>query len=346
MQAVTLQPRPLFGIGTVARLTGVKPDTLRVWERRYQLGASYKSDSGRRQYTQADLEHLQLVAALVADGTRIGEIASLDRKTLEMLLRERGTSRASAGRQGKPRVVFIGEALCDWLDNHQGCLAGVDAQLAALAPATVDPALFSHLEGTDILVLESRSPADLSQERVLELRDLLQAGSVLVLHRQQDERWRRALASAGVETMTFPPEPPALAFHLSSRFAEAATSTGGGTLGELVAGGPPRYSRDELEAAARLKVTAECECPAHISGLIKALAEFEEYSASCSIDNWREAAVHSCIYAYTGQARRLMEKALGAVLEGREEEFQRELGRIEELKLDDLRRPQVARGQT
>ena len=60
-----LEPRPLYGIGTVARLTGLKPDTLRVWERRYGLGASYKSPSGRRQYTQADLEHLQLIAALV-----------------------------------------------------------------------------------------------------------------------------------------------------------------------------------------------------------------------------------------------------------------------------------------
>ena len=53
-----LETRPLYGIGTVARLTGLKPDTLRVWERRYGLGASHKSATGRRQYTQADLEHL------------------------------------------------------------------------------------------------------------------------------------------------------------------------------------------------------------------------------------------------------------------------------------------------
>ncbi|RCL44621.1 MAG: MerR family transcriptional regulator, partial [Halieaceae bacterium] len=38
-----LEPRPLYGIGTVARLTGLKSDTLRVWERRYGLGASHKS---------------------------------------------------------------------------------------------------------------------------------------------------------------------------------------------------------------------------------------------------------------------------------------------------------------
>jgi hypothetical protein len=42
MQQVNLETRPLYGIGTVARLTGLKPDTLRVWERRYGLGASHK----------------------------------------------------------------------------------------------------------------------------------------------------------------------------------------------------------------------------------------------------------------------------------------------------------------
>ena len=76
MQQAQLEPRPLYGIGTVARLTGLKPDTLRVWERRYGLGASHKSNTGRRQYTQADMEHLQLVSALVKGGSRIGEIAS------------------------------------------------------------------------------------------------------------------------------------------------------------------------------------------------------------------------------------------------------------------------------
>jgi DNA-binding transcriptional MerR regulator len=90
MGSVQLESRPLYGIGTVARLTGVKPDTLRVWERRYDLGASHKSASGRRQYTQADLEHLQLVSALVSSGTRIGEIATSERRTLEMLLKTHG----------------------------------------------------------------------------------------------------------------------------------------------------------------------------------------------------------------------------------------------------------------
>jgi hypothetical protein len=45
MATVQLQPRPLYGIGTVSRLTGIKADTLRVWERRYDLISALRSYS-------------------------------------------------------------------------------------------------------------------------------------------------------------------------------------------------------------------------------------------------------------------------------------------------------------
>jgi hypothetical protein len=51
--------------------------------------------------------------------------------------------------------------------------------------------------------------------------------------------------------------------------------------------------------------------------LIRSLNEFESYSSACSVDNWKDAAIHASIYAYTCQARHLMEKALQSALEGR-----------------------------
>ena len=145
MDQAVLEPRPLYGIGTVARLTGLKPDTLRVWERRYGLGASHKSQTGRRQYTQSDVEHLQMVSALVSSGSRIGEIANSERKTLEMLLRGRGRGANNAIPEPKPSVVFLGEGLCDWLEEHQGCLANVDARLARFSLADAQQDRFGQL---------------------------------------------------------------------------------------------------------------------------------------------------------------------------------------------------------
>lgn len=314
-----LQSRPLYGIGTVARLTGLKPDTLRVWERRYDLGASQKSDTGRRQYTQADLEHLQLVAALVRSGARIGEIASSERKTLERLV-EACTDGSRSPAVDKPRVVFVGEAICSWLDEHQGCLSGVSAQLAASRLEQLDLEMFNELGDIDLLVVGCDRMGSGQFSKLSELRQLLQPASTLVLQGGMSDNWLEELASEGIATMEFPPDRAELAFHLTRSSAERATRDGINSLAELVASRPRLHSAAQLEKASTLTTGVACECPQHLSTLISQLAEFEAYSAECSVDNWHDAAVHSCIYAYTSQARWLMEKALDLVVQSHEQE--------------------------
>ena len=320
MQENILEPRPLYGIGTVARLTGLKPDTLRVWERRYGLGASHKSATGRRQYTQADLEHLQLVAALVASGVRIGEIAASERKTLEIMVRGHGMP-DSLIPESKPRVVFLGQGLCDWLEQHQGCLAHVDAHLARVALTDAQPALFGELGKIDMLVVECASLGSAQVQRASGLAEALGVSRVLVSYQFCNESWLRAIEDRGYTATSFPPDPAYLAYEMSRSIAEKATGLGESNLGELMATRPRRFSEDELSAARVLQNRLNCECPRHITDLIRALASFEEYSATCSVENWHDAAVHSCIYAYTSQARWLMEKALGAVLEEHADDF-------------------------
>ena len=322
MQQAQLETRPLYGIGTVARLTGLKPDTLRVWERRYGLGASHKSATGRRQYTQSDLEHLQLIAALVAAGSRIGEIATTERKTLEMLVRNREERGRGNLPERKPRAVFVGKQLCDWLDDHQGCIAGVDARLARVGLTEFTPVDESAAEEVDTLIVECPNLASGNVSKLQAVAEHFKARKVIVSYQFGNDRWLAELASRGHATTTFPPDPAYLAFEISRGEAEKNASLGEGDLGELMTARPKQFSDDELSAARQLKSTLDCECPRHISDLISALANFEAYSSACSVENWHDAAVHSCIYAYTGQARHLMEKALQAVLEERGEEFQ------------------------
>jgi hypothetical protein len=328
MNSALFEPRPLYGIGTVARLTGLKPDTLRVWERRYGLGASHKSATGRRQYTQSDLEHLQLVASLVGDGARIGKIAGSERKTLEMLLRQRGVRGRDGGASIKPRAVFVGVGLCDWLDKHQGCISNVDAHLARVELAALDAGAFESLSECNVLVVECASLGSAHVAKLKELQDAKVASRIIVAYQFGNAHWLEELEKAQMFAMDFPPDPGKLAFEIARGIAETAVGIGETNLGELMPGKERQFGAAELAAAANLKSTLDCECPRHISDLITALANFEEYSASCSIDNWHDAAVHSCIYAYTGQARHLMEKALQAVLEERGEEFAVELARL------------------
>jgi len=330
MNQAILEPRPLYGIGTVARLTGLKPDTLRVWERRYGLGASHKSNTGRRQYTQSDLEHLQLVAALVSSGSRIGEIASSQRKTLEMLLRARPAKGASTQQVpvAKPRAIFIGEGLCDWLDEHQGCLANVDAHLARFSLADTEQEMFEAIEQIDCLVVQCVTLASAQLGKIQNLLEKLRPGKVIVCYQFCNERWLKEIETSDIRAVEFPPDPAYLAFEINNCAAEAAVRQGESNLGELIESKPRQYSEQELSAARKLKSTLDCECPKHITDLIRALANFEEYSASCSVENWHDASIHACIYAYTGQARWLMERALSAVLEDRTADFSVELQKL------------------
>lgn len=327
MNTALFEPRPLYGIGTVGRLTGLRPDTLRAWERRYGLGASHKSATGRRQYTQSDLEHLQLIAALVNDGARIGEIANSERKTLEMLLRQRGIRGREALSKSKPRAVFVGAALCKWLDSHQGCISGVDALLARMDIAAIEESAFAVLKGSDVMVLECASLSRASVTRIKSLHDDALAKRIIVVYQFGNTQWLEDLEAAGIAAMAFPPDAGKLAFEIARNIAESEISAGESDLGELMTAKPRQFGAVELAAAASLESTLDCECPKHIAQLITALIAFEEYSASCSVDNWHEAAVHSCIYAYAGQARHLMEKALRTVLEERGEEFRAALAR-------------------
>lgn len=316
--AVALEPRPLYGIGTVARLTGLKSDTLRVWERRYGLGASFKSPTGRRQYTQSDLDHLQLVAALVKQGVRIGEIASSDRKTLEVLLEQHGPASegARSAIPSRARAVFLGRDFCQWLDTHQGCISGVSALLARM---TVEEAVatLGADQSADLLVVHCPSLTLQQIKGVEALAERLGVRRTIVLYQFGNEQWLAELERKGHIAHQYPVEPAHLAFEIGRMQVEKETSAGIGNLSDLMPAKPHMFNDAELRAAAEEKIVIDCECPRHLSELIRSLNEFETYSSACSVENWKDAAIHASIYAYTCQARHLMEKALQSALEGR-----------------------------
>ncbi len=83
---MTSSNRVAYSIGAASRLTGLSPDTLRVWERRYGVPRPGRSAGGSRSYEQDDIARLQLVARAVAAGHRAGNVASLSQPALERLL--------------------------------------------------------------------------------------------------------------------------------------------------------------------------------------------------------------------------------------------------------------------
>jgi DNA-binding transcriptional MerR regulator/methylmalonyl-CoA mutase cobalamin-binding subunit len=79
------RPELPYSIGDVAELTGLSPDTIRVWERRYGRPVPIRLPSGHRRYTAADVRWIRRVSELLAVGHRPSELVELDDDALDRL---------------------------------------------------------------------------------------------------------------------------------------------------------------------------------------------------------------------------------------------------------------------
>ena len=75
-------------IGVVADRTGLTPDVLRVWERRYRVVEPQRSAGGQRLYSDADVERLTLLHRATRGGHGISHVAALSKAGLEDLVSE------------------------------------------------------------------------------------------------------------------------------------------------------------------------------------------------------------------------------------------------------------------
>ena len=68
---------PVYRTGVAARLAGIPVETLRVWERRYNIVGPRLSPRGHRLYSAADVSRLVLIKKLVDLGSPIRSVAGL-----------------------------------------------------------------------------------------------------------------------------------------------------------------------------------------------------------------------------------------------------------------------------
>lgn len=91
----------LYPIRAVSKLTGISIDTLRAWERRYQVVIPQRDERGRL-YTEADVQRLRLLNSAVEKGHAIGRLASLSDEELQALITNQGTGAFSVSLMGSP----------------------------------------------------------------------------------------------------------------------------------------------------------------------------------------------------------------------------------------------------
>jgi methanogenic corrinoid protein MtbC1 len=79
---------PQHPIGVVSGRTGIPQDLLRAWEKRYRAVVPGRGPTGRRLYSDEDIEKLRLLRRAVAGGRRISDVASLSSEELRQLTKE------------------------------------------------------------------------------------------------------------------------------------------------------------------------------------------------------------------------------------------------------------------
>jgi MerR family transcriptional regulator, light-induced transcriptional regulator len=72
-----------YTLNDLEKLTGIKADTIRIWEQRYRLTTAHRTTTNRRWYSDDDLRRLINVSILNRSGLKISEIAALQANVLE-----------------------------------------------------------------------------------------------------------------------------------------------------------------------------------------------------------------------------------------------------------------------
>ena len=308
-----------YGIGAVARLTGLSDHTIRVWERRYGAVIAERAANGRRVYGPDDVEKLGLLKTLTDQGLSIGQIAGEDVEALRE--RAQGLNEiATAQVPDRIGVAVLGDFLPGQLSAHERDLSPLDIVVADSNRESFLADLARH--PVDVVVAEMPVLDDGALEQLREYLAISgRARGVLVYSFGRARDIERANDSR-IVTLRAPVEVEALHAAVLRAYAPAASrrakppGTPGGPDGEWQFSGPAaprRFTNRQLANLARASTAIDCECPHHLAQLVGDLSAFEIYSANCANRDSDDEALHRYLHRTTAQARALIERALEKV---------------------------------
>jgi DNA-binding transcriptional MerR regulator len=309
-----------YRIGAVSRLTGIPPDTLRVWERRYDLVTPMRSEGGGRLYSQEDVTRLGVIKRLVDSGHAIGTIADLSMEQLrERLADTRLTDRGRAA--ARPvRMAILGATLPQRLqadlESEQGeTIERVGSYESREEFLSVEPA-----QDVDVLLVELPVLDGKSAPELRELSRHCRASRTLVVFGFGNAEIVAQLERSGTTALRFPVTWEEIRVLAGAEWYPPQKQPQTTELDKVEAGlteEPPGrlYDDRQLASASTISTAIKCECPHHLADLILSLCHFEEYSARCESQSREDAALHAYLHSTTAKARHLMEQALQKAIE-------------------------------
>ncbi|QYF95930.1 MerR family transcriptional regulator [Massilia sp. PAMC28688] len=299
---------PSYRSGVAARLAGLSVETLRVWERRYGVCDTERSEHGQRLYSAPQVRRLGMLKQLVDNGHPIGMLAGLSSEQLEAMAL--GAGAAQTMQSGPIRLAVVGEGLArriaaagrDGLDLYvqRSCpgLEQVPRQLAGVL--------------SDVLLIEMSEPDDQALPLLVAARDSVGVQAVVVLYRFCSSATIRSMRAQGFLVARVPAEPGELVLLCRAALAGNKLALPERPVQQVA---PPRYDEAELATLTTARNGVECECPRHLAEILMMVGSFERYSAQCAARNDDDASLHRELGHAAGLARTMLEGAMARLVQ-------------------------------
>lgn len=316
-----------YKIGAVANLTGLPVETIRTWERRYELITPHRTESGMRLYSREDVRRLQMIKELSSQGEAVSSLSKLSGEQLHARLYQHAANsvdikvapiRASSALS----LGLIGEHLSEqaaMLEREFGNQWNIDWKYERISSV-------KELQPVAALAFEINALDGVS---VQDLISAVKASPTTVILGHYDYLPRnelRALEAAGVYLVKGPLRSSALLRTLNDYCELNELRAKNRSLSVLPVSHegitPPKsegldleYSRAQLAMLGEVRTSVACECPSQLAGLISGMIAFEEYSYGCESKNAEDSELHRFLAQETGRARKMLEQALRILCE-------------------------------
>lgn len=291
--------KPYFEIGAVSKITGLSPNTLRTWERRNFIEAGLRSPTGRRRYTQEQVEQLALMKRLTNMGDAISSIAKLNLSELRSRVLEYETqqtaARSTKTASGNTKILPIGKLAATWSNILPKQFVKADKN---------DPKPDLLLVDLDASAIECRRRVSIA---AVEYPDT----PIALVYDYAPSELLRQFSKEGRFLIRIPCSPELLTHYLNAALANASHQADPTAQSNISFKSAPRIFTDkQLATIAASNPNIKCECPHHTSALVASLASFENYCRRCEIESPNDKEVHEYLGTEIGKARSIVEDAL------------------------------------
>lgn len=279
----------LYRIGAVAKRTGITPECLRAWERRYGLEPADRA--GRtRFYNLAQVERLCAIKSLLDQGHPISTLIHLSSEELQRRSRRAAPAPVAGDADSGCRAGLVGGAL---VQAYRAAAGETGLEVVGEWASLGDLEAERHsLPALDCLIVYLST---LDPERVEAAARRFPAAHLVVVFRYATAADLAQLRGDERPLVRWPTDWIGL-----ERIA---------TAGLARRGRAGRFSEEELLHVGLMAARAGCDCPRHLVDLVTAVADYAAHLARCRRDE-----AHGRMAVEVDAARARLEDALALLV--------------------------------